>query len=132
MSPTAPKPGLVIFAHGARDARWAEPFLRVAERVRAALPDADVELAFLEFMIPDLGTAVRRLHGNGAREIRIVPLFFGRGGHLRTEVPRLVEEIASALPDASITVASAAGDAEEVVAALAAFCVAEAGRRPAA
>ncbi|HZW73593.1 MAG TPA: cobalamin biosynthesis protein CbiX, partial [Caldimonas sp.] len=33
---------LVLFAHGARDPRWADPFEAVAERIRAAAPDLPV------------------------------------------------------------------------------------------
>jgi len=29
----------VLFAHGAREAQWAEPFARIRERVRAARPE---------------------------------------------------------------------------------------------
>ena len=30
--------GLLLFAHGARDPRWADPFQAVAEEARAACP----------------------------------------------------------------------------------------------
>ena len=33
---------IVLFAHGARDPRWAEPFEAVAGRVRAAAPDCRI------------------------------------------------------------------------------------------
>jgi sirohydrochlorin cobaltochelatase len=125
---TPDRAALVLFAHGARDARWAEPFLRVAAAARACLPDRDLALAYLEFMSPDLATAVRQLAERGAREIRIVPLFFGRGGHLRSEVPRLVAEIAAQWPEVTLSLGQAAGDSDKVVEALAAFCVAEAQR----
>lgn len=85
--------GLVLFAHGARDARWAEPFQAVAERVRRAEPQWMVELAFLEMMQPDLESAVRQLVGAGATRIDVVPLFLGTGGHLRKDLPPLVERI---------------------------------------
>ena len=39
---------LVLFAHGARDPRWAIPFERLAERARTKRPDVSVSLAFLE------------------------------------------------------------------------------------
>ena len=32
------RPAVILFAHGARDPRWAEPFLRVADRVREDAP----------------------------------------------------------------------------------------------
>jgi sirohydrochlorin cobaltochelatase len=119
----AERPAVILFAHGARDPRWAEPFLRVVERVRAAAPDLTVELAYLEHLEPNLEVAARRLAGGGARSIRVVPLFLGRGGHLRVEVPRLVAATAAALPGIAIELALPAGDDDAVIEALAAFCV---------
>ena len=49
--------GIVLFAHGARDPRWAAPFEAVALRVRAQRPDARVALAYLELMAPTLADA---------------------------------------------------------------------------
>ena len=57
------KPGLILFAHGARDPRWAIPFEAVAERVRAARPGVPVRLAFLEFMAPNLPEYAVLFHG---------------------------------------------------------------------
>jgi sirohydrochlorin cobaltochelatase len=126
--PAGSDAGIILFAHGARDPRWAEPFERIAGRVRAAAPDLAIELAFLEFMTPDLATAARRLAEAGATEIRVVPLFFGRGSHLRIEVPRLVAQIATTMPDVRLELLPAAGDDDAIVEALAAFCLAAARR----
>ena len=129
MSNEPARPAVILFAHGARDPRWAEPFLRVAERVRANAPDLPVELAYLEHLPPDLDEAARRLAQRGAKAIRVVPLFFGRGGHLRVEVPRLVAAAAAALPGVAIELALPAGDDDAVIEALAAFSV-RAARSP--
>ncbi len=117
------QPAIILFAHGARDARWAEPFRRVADRVRSAAPDLAVALAYLEHLEPDLATAARGLAEGGARSIRVVPLFLGRGGHLRVEVPRLVAAAAAALPGVTIELALPAGDDDAVIDALASFCL---------
>jgi sirohydrochlorin cobaltochelatase len=130
MSDRERKTAVVLFAHGARDERWAEPFQRVASAVRKAAPELLVELAFLELMTPDLETAVHRLAAAGASSIRVVPLFFGQGGHLRKDVPAIVAGIAESLPGVSIELSPAAGDDEAVVAALAAFCIVEARKAP--
>ena len=114
---------VVLLAHGARDPRWGEPFLRVAEQVRADAPDLEVELAYLEHLPPSLADAVGGLARKGARSIRIVPLFFGRGGHLREDVPRLVAEIAISLPGVTIEVTLPAGDDPTVQRCLASYCV---------
>jgi sirohydrochlorin cobaltochelatase len=118
---------VILLAHGARDPRWAEPFMRVAERVRGSAPDLRVELAYLEGLRPDLATAARTLAGEGARTIRVVPLFFGRGGHLREDVPALIEQIRAALPGVSLEFAEAAGEDAQVIDAIAAFCLRAAG-----
>ena len=127
MSALSPMTGnaiaVVLLAHGARDPRWGEPFLRVAEQVRADAPDLKVELAYLEHLSPSLADALRMLAGAGARSIRVVPLFFGRGGHLREDVPRLVATIATELPEVTIEVTLPAGDDETVQRCLAAYCM---------
>src|SRR6185295_16301903 len=41
---------IVLFAHGARDPSWAEPFHRMVERLRQKQPATRIELAFLECM----------------------------------------------------------------------------------
>ena len=115
--------GLVLFAHGARDARWAEPFLRLRERVARAAPDARVVLAFLEFMAPDLDAAVAELSTAGCRDIALVPVFLGQGGHLREDVPNLLQRVSARYPACHIRLAVAAGEDDAVLDAIAAYCL---------
>ena len=115
--------GLILFAHGARDARWAEPFERLRTRVAAQLPEARVTLAFLELMEPDLDRAVDALVADGCGQIDIVPIFFGQGSHLRRDLPMLVEKLRHRLPDIAITIAEAAGEDDGVIDAIADYCV---------
>ena len=134
MTDKAAATAIVLLAHGARDPRWGEPFVRIAEQVRAEAPDLDVELAYLEHLPPSLEDAVRRLAEKGARSIRIVPLFFGRGGHLREDVPKLVASIGLQLPDVAIEITLPAGDDAAVQRCLASYCVraARSGEAPTA
>ena len=115
--------GLVLFAHGARDARWAEPFERLRERVARAAPDARVVLAFLEFMRPDLDAAVADLSAAGCRDISLVPVFLGQGGHLRDDLPNLLRRVAARHPECRIRLAVAAGEDDAVLDAIAAYCL---------
>ena len=111
---------IVLFAHGARDPRWAEPFEAVAARLRASQPGVAVRLAFLEMMQPDLPTAIAQLAAAGTQRIAVVPLFLGTGGHLRKDMPPLVEAARGAHPGVSISLHAAIGEHPEVVAAMAA------------
>ena len=116
---------LVLLAHGSRDPRWAEPFVEVTRRVQARVPGVTVTLAFLESMTPDLSAAVGEQVARGARTVAVVPIFLGQGGHVRADIPRLVEAIGRAHPGVTLTVAQAAGEAPEVLEALAAYCAAQ-------
>jgi sirohydrochlorin cobaltochelatase len=121
---------IILFAHGARDERWGEPFARIASKVRAAAPELLVEVAYLEHLEPSLEQAARRLAKLGATAIRVVPLFLGRGGHLRVDAPRVVAAAKTALPGIAIEIARAAGEDDAVIDALAAYCVRSARPAP--
>ncbi|MFM0112342.1 sirohydrochlorin chelatase [Paraburkholderia nemoris] len=117
--------GLVLFAHGARDVRWREPFERLAEKVRAARgSDAGaVLLAFLELMEPDLPTAVGSLVSDGCSVVTVVPVFFGQGGHVRRDLPEVIERCRGVYPSVEIRCAIAVGEDEGVLDAVAGYCL---------
>lgn len=119
MSPTAT--AVILFGHGARDPAWAEPMRRIRAQMLAQPAAPSVELAFLELMEPDLGSAIDAQVAAGASRIAVVPIFLAQGGHLKRDLPRLLDEIRSRHPDCSIRLAPAAGEAEAVVAAMAAY-----------
>ena len=85
--------GLLLFAHGARDARWSRPFEEVVARAHAAAPAVAVELAYLDFMRPGLLEAGERLAAGGCTHVDVVPLFLGAGGHVRKDVPELFAQL---------------------------------------
>ena len=92
-------------------------------KVRAATPGLLVEVAYLEHLEPSLEQAARRLVKLGAISIVVIPLFLGRGGHLRIDAPRLIAAAQAALPGVVIVMAPSAGEDDFVLDALAAYCV---------
>ncbi|KPF50768.1 cobalamin biosynthesis protein CbiX [beta proteobacterium AAP121] len=111
--------GLILFAHGARDPRWAGPFEAVAAQVRANAPDAAVRLAYLEFMAPTLPEAGAELAAAGCTAVAVLPLFLGAGGHVRKDLPLLMDGLRSAHPGVRFTLHPAVGEIDTVVAAMA-------------
>jgi len=111
--------GLVLFAHGARDPRWAAPFEAVATRVRQQHPGVPVRLAFLEFMSPTLAEAGAELAAAGCTRVQVVPLFLGAGGHVRKDLPLLMDALRAAHPGTTFTLHAAVGEVDSVVAAMA-------------
>jgi sirohydrochlorin cobaltochelatase len=75
--------GLILFAHGARDARWSAPFEAVARQIQVQRPALVLRLAFLELMAPSLHDAGEALCAAGCSTVEVLPLFLGTGGHLR-------------------------------------------------
>jgi sirohydrochlorin cobaltochelatase len=115
---------LILFAHGARDPRWAAPFERLRDIAQAQLPDTTVSLAFLELMSPRLPEAVTQLEQEGCAQVSVVPVFLGQGGHVLRDLPLLLEELRRSHPSMEISVAAAVGEDPDVLAAIARYCVA--------
>ncbi len=118
-----PIPGLILFAHGARDARWAAPFEAVADAVRRQRPDAAVRLAFLEFMSPSLSEAGAALVAAGCTAVHVLPLFLGAGGHVRKDLPLLMDDLRVQHPGVGFTLHAAVGETDSVVLAMAQVAV---------
>jgi len=113
------KPGLLLFAHGARDPNWALPFEDVARRVRKQRPGLPVELAFLEFMTPDLPGAGQSLAAQGCTAVMVVPLFLGTGGHVRKDLPLLLDQLTAQHPQVTWQLQPAIGEIDSVIGAMA-------------
>jgi sirohydrochlorin cobaltochelatase len=111
--------GIILFAHGARDPRWAEPFEAVLKQLRLASPENPAVLSFLEFMTPDLLTGATQLLDRGCTHITVVPLFLGAGGHVRKDLPVLIDGLREKYPQVSWQLTPAIGEAPSVVKAMA-------------
>jgi sirohydrochlorin cobaltochelatase len=114
---------LVLFAHGARDPRWAEPFQRLQRIIEEQKPDVVVSLAYLELMTPRLPELVKDLVEDGCKEVTVVPVFFGQGGHVLRDLPVIIDEIRQQYPLLQITVAPAVGESLDVLNAIGRYCL---------
>jgi sirohydrochlorin cobaltochelatase len=118
---------LILFAHGARDPEWARPVEAVATRLRQINPDVPVLVAFLEFMTPTLPDAVVDLcarHMAAGRDltdlqIDILPFFIAQGGHVRRDVPEMLNALAVQYPDLKLRLLQSLGELPEVQEAMA-------------
>ena len=124
------KPALILFAHGARDPRWAAPFERLRDLTQAQMPAVGVHLAFLELMNPRLPETVAALVGEGCTHVTVVPVFLGQGGHVLRDLPLLLEELRQQHPSLRLKVVEAVGENASVLAAIADYCVAAPGSSP--
>ncbi|GGH54614.1 hypothetical protein GCM10010975_11350 [Comamonas phosphati] len=121
--PPASVPGLVLLAHGSRDAQWRRPMEAVQAAVRAAQPALACSCAYLEACAPDLPTAVAALVRGGANHITVLPLFLGTGKHAREDIPRLVEQLRQQHPGCRFELQTAVGEHPRVTQLLAQLAI---------
>ncbi|MEN3367037.1 MAG: sirohydrochlorin cobaltochelatase [Burkholderiales bacterium] len=114
---------LVLFAHGARDPRWAAPFQRLQQILQAKLPEVNVSLAFLELMKPTLPELLPQLMEAGCNDVTVVPVFFGQGGHVLRDLPALAAQLRQEHSGLNLKVAMAVGENEDVLNAIAQYCI---------
>jgi sirohydrochlorin cobaltochelatase len=124
--PASTHRGLLLFCHGARDPNWALPFEAVAAAARQHEPQVPVALAFLEFMTPDLVVAGQQLVSQGCQQVDVVPLFLGAGGHVRKDLPLLMQTLREQHPHTSFRLHPAVGEHPDLVAAMARIALAHA------
>ena len=122
----APRPGLLLIAHGSRDQRHARAIAALSAAVAGNLPGVAVETGFLSLSEPSVTEAYGRLLSGrpggggpaaedgagtaGDRAVRVVPLFLRAGHHVQHDVPLAVAEARRAFPlDIAVTVADPLG-----------------------
>ena len=115
----------ILFAHGARDPQWAEPFERIRARMLAARPELDVRLAYLELMTPSLEDAVAACADKGVVSIRLIPLFMAQGGHLKQDLPKKIAALRERHPAVAITVSPPIGEVDAILDLIAAWALAQ-------
>jgi sirohydrochlorin cobaltochelatase len=127
--------GLILFAHGARDPRWAVPFEAVARRIAQQRPQLQLRLAYLELMSPSLQDAGAQLCAGGCTQVDVLPMFLGTGGHLREDLPPMLERLREVHPQVHWRLHAAVGEqplVREAMAAAALSLLADAGTAPGA
>jgi sirohydrochlorin cobaltochelatase len=106
---------VVLFAHGARDSQWAAPFQAIQRLVSDRLPGVPIELSYLELMSPDLSSTIARLAARGTKHITVAPLFMAQGGHLKHDLPALIEEVRARYPGITVRLTPAIGESPEIL-----------------
>ena len=110
---------VIVFAHGSRDPLWRVPIEKVAMCIAEQSPEVMARCAYLELSEPSLPDAVAQAVSAGARDIRVLPLFFGMGKHAREDLPVLMRGLAEAHPDVHFRLLPTAGENPRLLAVLA-------------
>lgn len=96
---------IVLLGHGSRAPGASESMELVAQALRERHPGERVEVAHMELSEPALSEVLPRLHGEGVREILLVPYFLHHGVHLREDIPGILSGCLESLPGLKLSMA---------------------------
>jgi sirohydrochlorin ferrochelatase len=82
--------GVLLVAHGSRHPQARATVEELARAIRRRLPARFVAICALDLEPPTLRAALLQLARRGARQVRVVPLLFAPGHHVRVDLPRQV------------------------------------------
>jgi sirohydrochlorin cobaltochelatase len=112
--------GVILIAHGARDQRWLEPFIKMRAELEQKLRPRKIALSFMEFSRPSFAEAASELGREGVQRVLVVPIFLSGGGHVANDIPALVAAERARYPKIVFEVSGAIGEESEVAAAMSA------------
>ena len=121
--PSPDQTGLILLAHGSRDALWRQPIEAVHQQVQAMRPDLPCICAYLDACAPDLPAATQTLIAQGVQHLIVLPLFLGTGKHAREDIPRLLDELRRQHPLCRFDLQTAAGENPRVTSLLAQLAI---------
>ncbi len=96
------KIGVMLCGHGSRDSDAIREFQAFTQGVEDRLPQYDVECGFLEFAQPVIGDGLDALRARGNTEILAVPGMLFAAGHVKNDVPSVLNTYAARHPDVEI------------------------------
>lgn len=90
------KIGVMVCGHGSRHVGAVEEFAAVARGIAERLPDYTVESGFLEFATPIIRDGLDKLLGQGVNRILAVPGMLFAAGHVKNDIPSVLNTYAAA------------------------------------
>lgn len=87
--------GVMICGHGSRDDEACAEFARVVHLIEHALPEYPVAMGYLEFARPIIRDGLDRLRALGVERILAVPGMLFAAGHVKNDVPSVLNAYAA-------------------------------------
>lgn len=96
------KIGVMVCGHGSRDDEAITEFASVAAGIARRLPQYPVSSGFLEFARPVIRDGLDQLRGQGCDRILAIPGMLFAAGHVKNDVPSVLNEYATRHPGLTI------------------------------
>jgi sirohydrochlorin ferrochelatase len=90
---------LVLMAHGSRHVAANDDLVALADGIRTLGRYGFVVASYLELAAPDIKTACKHCIAAGATKVILLPYFLSAGIHMRRDLTRIREDLASQYPN---------------------------------
>jgi sirohydrochlorin cobaltochelatase len=101
--PTSRRPAVLLIGHGTRLAAGVAEFQLLSEQLRQALPDRTCLAGFLELVEPSVPEALETLWQQGFRRITALPALLMAAGHVKNDIPAILNSFQAEHPGLTIT-----------------------------
>jgi sirohydrochlorin cobaltochelatase len=95
-------PAVLLIGHGTRRAAGVAEFHALVEQLRQALPRRTLLAGFLELTEPSLPEALETLRQQGFRRIVALPAFLMAAGHIKNDIPAILNAFQAEHPEMAI------------------------------
>ncbi|MCX7746412.1 MAG: CbiX/SirB N-terminal domain-containing protein [Clostridia bacterium] len=106
--------GILILAHGSKRQETEKILDSLVEKVKSRTKESLVYPAFLQFSEQDLEAGIDHLVKNGAKSIKIVPMFLFDGVHVTEDIPNELKKISEKHKDIEIRMSEHLGDDDRI------------------
>lgn len=106
---------VLYIGHGSRSKKGANEARSFFQRVKKRIDVPIQELSFLELADPIIEEGFNRCVGKGASEITVIPLFLLAAGHIKHDIPRILESVCKRYPHIKVTVENPYGTDERII-----------------
>ncbi len=97
------KEAILILAHGSRDTIAVQEFLFFSEEFKNHIGlSVEIVTAFLELSTPSIPQALKALQEKGVRKITAIPYFLFRAGHVKEEIPEMLDKFRKENPEVEV------------------------------
>lgn len=105
----SPDPAVLLIGHGTRLAAGVAEFQSLAEQLRQALPERTLAAGFLELTQPSLTAVLEALRRQGVRRITALPAFLMAAGHIKNDIPALINAFQAQYPEMEMALGAELG-----------------------
>ncbi len=103
------KYGVLVCGHGSRDEEAVKEFQAVAQGLKERLPQYETDWGFLEFATPVISKGLDALRAKGIRKVLAVPGMLFAAGHVKNDIPSVLNAYQVQNPELSISYARELG-----------------------